>query len=120
MEEDKEVKQEEISTVSPTRKGVFQTNYLVYYVLGLIESVLILRLIFKLLGANPDSGFVNFIYSVSGVLVAPFTAIFPVTTSNGVVTTSVLEPATIIAAVIYALIAWGISALVKAFVVGRD
>lgn len=103
-----------------TRTGVFQANYLVYYVLGILEAFLVLRLIFKLLGANAGSGFVSFIYAVSGFFVAPFTAIFPVATGEGVTTTSILEPAVIIAMIIYALIAWGISALVKAFIIGKE
>ncbi len=120
MQEDKEVKREELSSTAATRKNIFQVRYLVYYVLGLIEAVLILRFFFQLLGANPNSGFVNLIYSVTAVLVAPFATIFPITTSNGAVTASVLEPATIVAIIIYALIAWGINALVKAFIVGRE
>ncbi len=52
----KEVKQEDPATTASTHKGIFQASYLVYYVLGLLETALALRLIFKLLGANPDSG----------------------------------------------------------------
>jgi hypothetical protein len=103
-----------------TRTGVFRANYLVYYVLGIIESLMILRLIFKLLGANPGSGFVSFVYSTSGFLLAPFTSIFPVATGTGVTTVSIIEPAVFIAIIVYALIAWGISALVKALIVGKE
>ncbi len=119
MNENREVVTKE-STNTPARKGIFQASYLVYYVLGLLEASLLLRLVFKLLGANPGSGFVDWIYSMTGVLIAPFTSIFPVATTHGVVTTSVLEPATIVAIIVYALIAWAISALIKTLVVGRD
>jgi hypothetical protein len=110
-----------VETAAPaTRTRLFRANYIVYYVLGVIEALFILRLIFKLLGANPGSGFVSLIYSTSGFFLAPFTSIFPVTTGTGVVTVSILEPAVIIAMIVYALIAWGISALIKAFVVGKQ
>src|SRR6478609_2357189 len=51
----------------------------VWYILGVIEILLAFRFVLKLLGANPNSGFVDFVYSVSGVLTAPFDTIFGVT-----------------------------------------
>jgi hypothetical protein len=108
-------------TVTPvSRTSVFRANYLVYYLLGLIESFLILRLIFKLLGANSGSGFVSFIYSTSGFFLAPFTSIFPVATGTGVTTVSIFEPAVFVAIIVYALIAWGVGALIKVLVVGKE
>lgn len=81
----------------------------VWYVLGVVEVLLALRFILKLLGANPASGFVNFIYSVTGLLTAPFDNIFGVASPNaGDVVRSVLEPSILVAAAVYALIAWGI------------
>lgn len=97
-------------------EGSFTAERIVYYILGIIEVLLGFRLVFKLLGANPDSGFVSFIYEKSQVLLAPFTAIFRAETAPGIETTAVLEPSTIIAMVVYTLIAWGI---VKLFIVFR-
>ena len=88
----------------------------VYYILGLLQVLLAFRLVFKFLGANPNNGFVVFIYEKSQILLAPFTAIFSAETTPGLETTGVLEPATIIAMVVYTLIAWGI---VKLFTVFR-
>lgn len=82
--------------------------YLVYFISGLLEFVLGARLILKLLGANPRSGFVNFIYGLSEPFVAPFYGIFRSAVSRGVETAAVLEPATIVAMIIYSVIAWGI------------
>lgn len=80
----------------------------VWFILGAIEILIGLRFILKLLGANPNSGFVEFIYSVTGVLTAPFDNIFGVaSTQNGEVR-SVFEPSILVAAAVYALIAWGI------------
>lgn len=90
----------------------FTSRRVVYYVLGVLEILLAFRLVFKLLGANPDSGFVSFIYSLSQVFLVPFTTIFSSATTQGIETRAFLEPSTMIAMVVYALIAWGIVKLI--------
>ncbi|HWP96651.1 MAG TPA: YggT family protein [Syntrophomonadaceae bacterium] len=98
--------------VVKTDEERFAARRVVYYILGILEILLAFRLIFKLLGANPDSGFVSFIYSISQVFLVPFTAIFRSAATQGIETTAVLEPSTIIAMIVYALIAWGIVKLI--------
>ncbi len=85
-----------------------RSRNVIYYILGLIEVLLGLRFLFMLLGANPRSGFTSFIYMLSGVFISPFTGIFNPLTTAGLVSRSVFDPATIVAMLIYALIAWGI------------
>ena len=51
-------------------------------------------------------------YSVTGVLSAPFDSIFGVTKATAGTTKSVFEPSIIVAAAVYALIAWGIVKLI--------
>jgi len=92
----------------------YQTaGYLVYFVFGLLDILLAFRFVFKLLGANPSTGFVDFIYNLSAVFVAPFAGIFNTSLAKGDVTTSVFEPATIVAFIAYAVLAWGIVALIR-------
>ena len=93
-------------------ENAFTIIRVVYYILGLLEVLLAFRLVFKLLGANPGSGFVSFIYTVSEVFLLPFTAIFRTAATEGIETRAVLEPSTVIAMIVYALIAWGIVKLV--------
>lgn len=81
---------------------------IIYYLLGFIEVILGLRFLFMLLGANPRSGFTAFLYMITGVFISPFSGIFNPLTTSGLVSRSVLDPATIIAMLIYALAAWGI------------
>lgn len=95
----------------PTKKGL-TAKRVIYYVLGLLEILLAFRFVFKLLGANPGSGFVSFIYSITQIVLAPFTAIFRPAVTQGIETKAVLEPSTLIAMVVYALIAWGIVKLI--------
>jgi len=92
----------------------YQTaGYLVYFVFGLLDVLLAFRFVFKLLGANPSTGFVDFIYNLSAVFVAPFAGIFNTSLAKGDVTTSIFEPATLVALIVYAVLAWGIVALIR-------
>lgn len=88
------------------------TGYVIYFLFGVIEFLLIFRLVFKLSGANPSSGFVSFIYSLTQIFIAPFSGIFRQATTQGVETTAVLEPAVLVAIVVYAVLAWGITQIV--------
>ena len=85
---------------------------IVWYVLGLIEILIAFRFILKLLGANPASSFVDIIYSVTGVLTAPFDSIFGIASTQAGDVKSVFEPSILVAAAVYAVIAWGIVKLI--------
>lgn len=79
-----------------------------YFVLSVLEVILLLRFIFRLLGANQDNGFIMFLYNLSHVFVTAFNGIFNDQTlgRNGV-----FEFSTLVAMVVYALLAWGIVSL---------
>lgn len=99
--------------VKKTGPEHLKAKQIAYYVLGVIEVLFAFRLVFKLLGANPQSPFVSLIYSVSQVFLAPFSGIFPSAVTKGLETQSVLEPATIIAMIVYAVLAWGVIKLIE-------
>ncbi len=80
---------------------------IVYYIGGVIIALIALRFIFLLLGANRGSGFVDFIYDVSSVFVAPFVGIFGQPTFG----VSYVETASIVAIIIYGLVTIGIGKL---------
>jgi hypothetical protein len=80
----------------------------VYFVLGVLEVILLLRFLFRLLGANRFSGFVSFLYGLSHVFVAPFNGIF---NDQALGSHSVFEISTLLAMLIYALLAWGLVSL---------
>ncbi|MBX9697852.1 MAG: YggT family protein [Acetobacteraceae bacterium] len=75
-----------------------------WYVLALAEALLLLRFILKLLGANPNAAFTQFVYQLTNILVAPFAAVFKTTAVSG----SVFEWTTLLALGVYYAIAWGI------------
>ena len=90
-------------------------EYLVYYFFGALEILLAFRLILKLTGANIYSAFVGLIYGLTGIFILPFQGIFHQGYTQGLVTTSVLEPSTIVALIVYAVLAWGIVKLLRIF-----
>jgi hypothetical protein len=90
-----------------------KTEYLIYYFFGTLESLLAFRLVFKLAGASLASGFVKMIYGLTNILTWPFEGIFRRGYMPGVETASVLEPATLVALAVYAIVAWGIVRLVR-------
>ena len=90
------------------KKDIFRIYQVLWYLLALLEILLAFRFFFKLTGANPNSGFVNFIYSFTDAFAGPFLTIFSATPAQGAETTSYFEWSTLIAAAVYALIVWGI------------
>ncbi len=90
-----------------------KTRKIVYYIFGVLETLLAFRFVFKLLGANPGSTFVSMIYKVSGIFMAPFLGIFRNASTQGIETTAYFEAATLIAIAVYAIIAYGIVRMIE-------
>ena len=88
-------------------------EYLIYFLFGVLEILLVFRLVLKFMGAGITSGFVNFIYNITNLFTLPFEGIFRRGVNEGLETTSILEPATIVAIIVYAVVAWGIVMLVR-------
>jgi len=103
--------QNQVETGSPqkeykTKKAIFRTYQVIWYILGIIEVVLAFRILLKLLGANAYSGFTSFIYAISSPFASPFAGILGITGAAGMV----LEWSTLIAMAVYAVLAYGIVA----------
>jgi hypothetical protein len=75
-------------------------------IFGAIELLVGLRFILLLLGANPSTAFVSWIYGWSTPFVAPFAGILgqPITAPSGTVVQGVFEPSTLIALIVYAVV----------------
>lgn len=102
-----------IAPVKREATGSQIIGYFVYFLFGVLEILLGFRVLFKLLGANPSSIFVGLIYGVTKLFVLPFEGIFRRGFTEGIETTSVLEPSTIVAIIVYAIVAWGIVKLIR-------
>lgn len=92
------------SYTSPTTKPLYHGTQIVWYIVGVLEVLLTFRFFLKLLGANPGAGFTNFIYKTTYVFAAPFLNVFRVTAVEG----SVFEWTTLLAMLVYWLVAIGI------------
>lgn len=81
---------------------------IVYFLFGIAEALLAVRIVLRLIGASAASGFVSWIYNLSQPLVTPFSSIFnqPAATvvGPGATTTSVIDWSAIVALIIIALI----------------
>ena len=85
-------------------------------VIGLIEFMLVLRLVLVLLGASASAPFVAWVYSVTGSIIAPFSGAFPPLILGGYI----LELTTIFAMIGYAVIAWLVLRVISMFVPALD
>lgn len=90
--------------VAPSTKPLYRGTQVVWYVLGVLEALLAFRFLLKLLGANPAAGFTDFIYTLSYPFTLPFSAVFGATRVSG----SVFEWTTLLAMLVYWLLAYAI------------
>lgn len=101
----------QVETTSPqkeyrTKKTIFRTYQVIWYILGMIEVLLAFRILLKLLGASTQSGFTSFIYAISNPLALPFAGILGITQISNMI----IEWSTLIAMVVYFILAYGIVA----------
>jgi hypothetical protein len=91
------------------KKTILRFNQIIWYVLGLIEVLLIFRVVLKALGANQYIGFTSLIYAITSPLAIPFSGILGISASGN----SIIEWSTIIAGIVYLCIAWGLVYLLE-------
>jgi len=92
------------SYTSSSTKPLYKGTQIVWYILGLLELLLVFRFALKLLAANQQAGFTDFIYSVTHIFVSPFNNVFRITS----VANNIFEWTTLLAMLVYWLIAIGI------------
>ena len=80
--------------------GVVVAQRIIYYVGGVIIALLLVRFVLQLLGANDANGFVDFIYALSGIFVAPFYGIF----GEPIVGRAQFETSTLVAIIVYGIL----------------
>jgi len=98
-----QVEQHNVSRKTQT-SGVVIAQRFIWFIIGIVNVLIAIRFVLLLLGANQTAGFVDFIYGITGVLVAPFVGIFGEPTYGQFV----FEWSSLLAIAIYSLIAWGI------------
>jgi len=99
-DDEQEVVEERV-VVRRRRAEMFDPGRIIFYLTDFIEATLLIRFVLRAAGANPGSGFVSFMYALTAPLVAPFRGIFPNPGQAGYV----IEWSTLVAMLIYGLIA---------------
>lgn len=74
----------------------------VWWFTGVVEGLIGLRVVLRMMAANPGNPFANFVYAVTNVFLWPFQTLTNNPSSDGVV----LEVSSIIAMMVYLLLAW--------------
>ena len=104
-----------VTTSSTSRTAVYREGgynsraiQAVWWIVVFLDVLIAIRFVLKLLGANP-APFVRFMYDLTWPLVVWFHGIFN-TAQEG---RSILEPESLVAMAIYALIGWGIVSAIR-------
>ncbi|MEO5950572.1 MAG: YggT family protein [Candidatus Saccharimonadales bacterium] len=110
---DTKVRRQAVETRS-SLSGSIIAQRVVWYIVGVIVALLAVRIVLQLLGANQGNGFVDFVYSLSGIFAAPFFGMFSYQPTYGA---STLEIGTIVGIIVYTLVGWGFA---KLFTIGSQ
>ncbi len=95
-----------------TARSVARVSQVVDYIFYVIYGLLAIRLLLALLAARRGAGFVQFIYTITDPLYAPFRGIVASPTAEGGFT---LALPIVIALIVYALLHAGINGLLRLF-----
>ncbi len=86
------------------------------YVFGIVYALLALRFVLGMIGARSGAGFVQFIYTITDPLYAPFRAMMPTPEAPGGYR---FESSILVALVVYALLHLGIKGLLRVMATRR-
>ena len=87
------------------RQAAIKLVQSIYLLFGFIDALILIRIVLRLLAANPSASFAQWIYGITDWLGAPFAGLF---TAVGV-GSGVLELNALVALSVYALVAWSLA-----------
>ncbi len=90
----------------------YRLSQLVWLIFGAIEGLIGLRVLLKLVGANPANLFADWVYTSTDLLLTPFLGLTRTPTANGIE----LDVPALIGMLVYMLLAWGLIQLVEILV----
>lgn len=90
------------------REAIYKVTQFIWLLFGGLESLLGIRVILMLIGANPANTFTAFVYQLSELFLWPFRNIV----ANPAFQNYVLEITSVIAMIVYALVGWAIVQLI--------
>lgn len=86
------------------RRTLYQISALIGFFFGVLEALIGIRVLLRLIGANPGNAFASLVYNFTALFLAPFNGLVPTPAAGPMV----LEVSSIIAILVYALVAWAI------------
>ena len=108
-----ERQQRVVENVGAERQSILSKLILFVWVgTGILEFLILLRMLLLLLAANPSNFFAQVVYGITDLFLWPFTSLFASPTAgNGMV----LEVSSFVALLVYAVAAWGVVQLIRIF-----
>ncbi len=115
---DRNIERHQAVNLDEKQRGIASANQnsaitrivnIVYFLFSALELLLASRLTLHLLGVNADNSFADFIYKLSAPFVALFTSLLKNPTLTG---SAILEVTTIIAMLVWAIVAWLLGRLI--------
>ena len=88
-----------------------RVTQLIWLFFGIVEGLIGLRVLLKLIGANPDNDFASFVYNAAALFLAPFFGLIGSPSAGNMV----LEVPSLIAMLVYALLGWVIVRVISQF-----
>jgi hypothetical protein len=86
----------------------FKATQLVWLLFGILETLIALRILLKLIGANPGSPIAVLIYGFTDLFLFPFAGLTVTPAAGGMI----LEISSLFAMLIYALVAWAVERVI--------
>jgi len=84
------------------QQKLYKTTQFIWFMTAVLEILLALRILLKLVAANPNNAFATFVYNSSSLFLGPFQGLASAPSAEGMV----LEISTLIGMLVYALLAW--------------
>ena len=109
MPDYREVRTTEHESGRGQRVAAFRATQVIWLLLGLLEAMIALRVVFKLIGVNAANSFATLLYNVTDFFIAPFASLTGAPAIGGMV----LEIPSILAMIVYLLVAWGLERIVN-------
>jgi hypothetical protein len=109
MTDYRDVRTTEHEQGSEQRIATFKATQIIWLLLTLLEAAIALRIVFKLIDVNPANLFATLLYDLTNFFLFPFSGLIGTPSAGGMV----LEISSIIAMIVYFLIAWGVERIVN-------
>jgi hypothetical protein len=91
-----------VDNAAERRQSAYTISQFIWLAFGILEGLIVLRIILRLIAANPANPFANLVYRITDIFLWPFFGLTAQPAAGGFV----LELSSIIALIVYALLSW--------------